>query len=451
MNRYLPIILIISLVSFMDFMDATIMFVAGPSVAMYFNIGVSDGSWLVLGYELVLCALLIPFSRVAKSGHSRVMLISGLVIFIAGSVLCSFSGSYWILIAFRVMMGFGAVLAASTIPVIIVTMFPSDMQGRVTGAMLTGAGAGMVLAPTLGAIIEESLGWPYVFAINIPICVAALILSIKFIPKGTRTETRKFDVIGSLLTVILIASTLMFFEDVADGGSIVFVYAAIAAISALLLRFRIHSQRDEGVISQSIVSNKEFKLLATSMLLATMLVEGVLFLVPYYFEMGLGMDTVESGLYFAVISVVVVLLSIPIGKICESHGCRTILVVGSVIAMGFSVALAVVNMEWGVIPLVLTLIAVGCSYSIFETAHYIRLIRQVPGPLKDEAASFGSMIAFLGASLGVAVFDRCRRYYQRNNRRGPSEFIHLYGIGHFSCRAYPSRERTVHRGMNREA
>ena len=216
----------------MDFMDATVMFVAGPSISAYFEVGVSDGSWLVMGYELILCALLIPLSKVAKSGYMRIMLVTGLAIFIVGSILCAISENYWILIGFRVMMGIGAVLAAATLPVIIVTMFPGEMQGRVTGAMLTGAGAGMVLAPTLGAVILESLGWPYVFMINIPVCIIALILSVKYISAGTKTKM-EFDIVESVLTVILIGTTLMFFEDVIDGGPIVITYAVVAIISAV--------------------------------------------------------------------------------------------------------------------------------------------------------------------------------------------------------------------------
>ena len=141
------------------------------------------------------------------------------------------------------------------------------------------------------------------------------------------------------------------------------------------------------------------------MLLATMLVEGLMFIIPYFFENGMGMGIIESGLYFAIISVVVVLLSVPIGKYCESHGCRNILTIGSIIAMCFSLVFAMIEKDWSIFLLIIPLIAVGCSYAIFETAHYVRLIRQVPDFLKDEAATFGSMIAFLGASLGVAVFD----------------------------------------------
>ena len=404
MNRYVPLILIICLVSFMDFMDATVMFVAGPSISTYFEVGVSDGSWLVMGYELILCALLIPLSKVAKSGYMRIMLVTGLAIFIVGSILCAISENYWILIGFRVMMGIGAVLAAATLPVIIVTMFPGEMQGRVTGAMLTGAGAGMVLAPTLGAVILESLGWPYVFMINIPVCIIALILSVKYISAETKTKM-EFDIVESVLTVILIGTTLMFFEDVIDGGPIVIAYAIVAIISAVLLRFYIHRHGDKGIISQSIVAHKQFRLLAISMLLATMLVEGLMFIIPYFFENGMGMGIIESGLYFAIISVVVVLLSVPIGKYCESHGCRNILTIGSIIAMCFSLVFAMIEKNWSIFLLIIPLVAVGCSYAIFETAHYVRLIRQVPDFLKDEAATFGSMIAFLGASLGVAVFD----------------------------------------------
>ena len=131
MNRYVPLILIICLVTFMDYLDSTIIFIAGPEVSLFFNLGVSDGSWLVMVYDLILCAMLIPLSKLAKHGHSRNMLIIGLSIFIIGTVMCFFSDfNYWVLITFRVVEGIGAALCAATLPILIVTMFPEDMQGR---------------------------------------------------------------------------------------------------------------------------------------------------------------------------------------------------------------------------------------------------------------------------------------------------------------------------------
>ncbi len=406
MNRYLPLILIICLVTFMDYLDSTIIFIAGPDVSAFFRLGVSDGSWLVMGYDLILCAMLIPLSKLAKYGHARNMLIIGLSIFIVGTVMCFFSDfNYWVLIAFRIVEGIGAVLCAATLPIMIVTMFPEDMQGRVTGAMLTGAGASMIIAPILGGWLTGSLGWQYIFLVNVPICIIALILSIKYVPGSSEKKRSNFDIKGMLLSVASIVSMLMFFEDVVDGGSIVIVYAIVCVVSSCLLVFHIRKHGDNGIISHSIMANKEFRRLATSMLLAVMLIEGMLFLIPYYLEIGWNMSVFESGVYFAIISVSVVFISIPVGRICETKGSRNILVAGCILSAVFSLLFIFMEESWGLIMLVLTLLTMGTAYAIFETAHYVRLIRHMPGPLKDEAATFGTMISFLGASLGVSVFD----------------------------------------------
>jgi MFS family permease len=405
MDRYFPLILIVSLVSFVDFLDATMVFMIGPDISDYFDVGISDASWLVMGYDLILCALIIPMAKVAKAGYTRAMLVSGLVLFTFGTVMCSFSVSYWMLIAFRVVQGAGAVLAVSTLPVIIVSLFPDEMQGRVTGAMLTGAGAGMVLAPVIGSWLVENVGWQYAFLVAVPACIAALALSLRFIPLASEKAGVHMDVVGAALTITLIGTTLMFFEDVIDGGLIVILYAAVAMVSAVLLAVHIRRGEDRGLITHSIVSNRDFRVLAVSMLTAVMLVEGMMFLIPFVLLGEFKMEMFEAGLFFAVVSVSVVLLSIPVGKICESRGCRAIIVLGCIIAIVFSIAFVAIDATWPILLLVVVLLAVGASYAIFETAHYVRLIRQVPGPLKDEAATFGTMISFLGASLGVAVFD----------------------------------------------
>ncbi|MBP5734405.1 MAG: MFS transporter [Candidatus Methanomethylophilaceae archaeon] len=406
MNRYIPLILVICLVTFMDYMDSTIIFIAGPAVSLFFEVGVSDGSWLVIGYDLILCAMLIPLSKLAKRGHARNMLIVGLSIFIVGTVMCFFSDfNYWVLIAFRVIEGIGAVLCAATLPILIVTMFPEDMQGRVTGAMLTGAGVSMILAPILGGWLTGEIGWQYIFLVNVPICIAALILSIRYVPKNTRSGRAHFDIKGMLLSVIFVVSMLMFFEDVVDGGLIVIAYAAVCVMSGCLLVLHIRAHGDNGIISHSILANKEFRILSTSMLLAVMLIEGMLFLIPYYLEIGWGMSAFESGVFYAIISVSVVFISIPVGRICETKGCRNVLTLGCILSAAFSLLFIFMEESWGSVILVLTLLTLGTAYAIYETAHYVRLIRHMPGPLKDEAATFGTMISFLGASLGVSIFD----------------------------------------------
>ena len=406
MNRYIPLILVICLVTFMDYLDSTIIFIAGPEVSLFFEVGVSDGSWLVMGYDLILCAMLIPLSKLAKRGHTRNMLIIGLSIFIVGTVMCFFSDfNYWVLIAFRVVEGIGAVLCAATLPILIVTMFPEDMQGRVTGAMLTGAGASMIIAPILGGWLTGTVGWQYIFLVNVPICLIALILSIRYVPKNSRKGKSHFDMKGMLLSVIFVVSMLMFFEDVVDGGPIVIAYAVVWVASGFLLVQHIRKHGDNGIISHSIIANKEFRILSSSMLLAVMLIEGMLFLIPYYLEIGWNMSVFESGVYFAIISVAVVFISIPVGRICETNGCRNILTAGCILSAVFSLLFIFMEESWGIIMLVITLLTLGTAYAIYETAHYVRLIRHMPGPLKDEAATFGTMIAFLGASLGVSVFD----------------------------------------------
>ena len=406
MNRYIPLILVICLVTFMDYLDSTIIFIAGPEVSLFFEVGVSDGSWLVMGYDLILCAMLIPLSKLAKRGHTRNMLIIGLSIFIVGTVMCFFSDfNYWVLIAFRVVEGIGAVLCAATLPILIVTMFPEDMQGRVTGAMLTGAGASMIIAPILGGWLTGTVGWQYIFLVNVPICLIALILSIRYVPKNSRKGKSHFDMKGMLLSVIFVVSMLMFFEDVVDGGPIVIAYAVVWVASGFLLVQHIRKHGDNGIISHSIIANKEFRILSSSMLLAVMLIEGMLFLIPYYLEIGWNMSVFESGVYFAIISVAVVFISIPVGRICETNGCRNILTAGCILSAVFGLLFIFMEESWGIIMLVITLLTLGTAYAIYETAHYVRLIRHMPGPLKDEAATFGTMISFLGASLGVSVFD----------------------------------------------
>ena len=405
MDRYFPLILIVSLVSFVDFLDATMVFMIGPDISDYFDVGISDASWLVMGYDLILCALIIPMARVAKAGYTRTMLVSGLALFTFGTVMCSLSESYWMLIAFRVVQGAGAVLAVSTLPVIIVSLFPDDMQGRVAGAMLTGAGAGMVLAPIIGSWLVENVGWQYAFLVAVPACIVALALSLKYVSQASEKSEFHIDIVGTVLTVTLIGTTLMFFEDVIDGGAIVILYAAVAVVSAVLLAVHIRRGGDRGLITHSIVANKEFRVLAISMLTAVMLVEGMMFLIPFVLLGEFKMEMFEAGLFFALVSVSVVLLSIPVGRICENRGCRAIIMVGCVIAVVFSIAFVAIDATWPILLLVVVLLAVGASYAIFETAHYVRLIKHVPGPLKDEAATFGTMISFLGASLGVAVFD----------------------------------------------
>jgi EmrB/QacA subfamily drug resistance transporter len=217
----------------MGSLDSTIVLLAFPVINDKLHSDLATSLWIILAYILVLAVATTQMGRIGDIyGRSRIFNI-GFVIFTVGSALCGFSTHIYLLIGFRAVQAVGGAILQATSGAIIADYFPRERRGRAYGYNSLGFTAGAMLGIVLGGIITTFLSWQYIFFINIPIGIIAVIAGLRYI-KDTEKTSAKLDLAGmGLLGSALVLLSFGLVNFASEGISALNV--ALAVVGAVLI------------------------------------------------------------------------------------------------------------------------------------------------------------------------------------------------------------------------
>lgn len=215
--RYLPVGLALLAIQ-LDFFSLNL---ALPRIAADLGVQVTDLQWLMSGYMLSLGALFIPAGKLGDTiGRKRTVVI-GLIIFGGMSLACALSVDAPMLIAFRVLQGIGAGLIMPNAYALVGATTPEAIRARVLGVLLAVAGVGTALGPVLGGLFAATVGWRWLFLINVPIALIGII-GARWLPEyfvgSSRGRLRGIDWIGALLVTLGIALVSVGIDNITNLG-----------------------------------------------------------------------------------------------------------------------------------------------------------------------------------------------------------------------------------------
>lgn len=197
MERKWLVLAAVMLGSVMGPIDASVVNVVLPTIAEVFGTGISTAQWVPMVYLLMISSLLLTYGRLGDMHGYRAVYLSGLAGFAASSAVCGLSGSIGMLIAARAVQGVTAGMMMAVGPAIIVGAFPASERGRALGINATSIAIGLAVGPTLGGFIAAYLGWRFIFFINIPIGVAALLIASRILPEAEPRPGESLDLVGA--------------------------------------------------------------------------------------------------------------------------------------------------------------------------------------------------------------------------------------------------------------
>ena len=402
-------LVIIFLASLIDGLDASIVTVALPKMSGYFGTSISDSSWFIFAYVVGLAAFLLPLGKMAKNNRVRKFMILGTALFGFSSFMCGISEMFWMLVAFRLLQGVSAAMMSCVLPSMVVHMLPADRKGLGMSVMGASTGIALILGPVLGGLITTYTTWHWLFFINIPICLIIIFLSTKNIPKDDEPDREKDPtVIGGISAMILIGSLLTMMEDLGDPdintiGRI--VCGILVAISLPVLIWSIRKDRNRAIIAPKVIYNKEYLLVGASFLLCTIVVAGAQYLLPYVLQGYWGMSPMESSLYLSTISVAMVITVTPVGRMCDSIGCKFPAAMAVTLRSMFCIAMIIIAAaEADAFFLIPALIVFGMSHAFSGTAQPTRMIHHSTPGYEDESTNLMLMINYLASALGCVLF-----------------------------------------------
>ncbi len=244
-RRSLVLVLVI-LAQFMVMVDFTIVQVALPSIGREFGVSVNELQWIVTAYGLTLAGFLMLSGRMGDIyGHKR-LFITGVLLFSLASLTGGLAPSEIVLIVARVVQGLGAAMASATGLSILVAAFPEGKErNRALGVFAAASGSGFAAGMILGGVITTTLGWRWVFDINVPIGLAVSFLSIKYISSTTRrtyehTENRHLDIFGAVSVtagLMLLVYSLNIAQNIGTGSlqTLELLLSSVIVLAAFLL------------------------------------------------------------------------------------------------------------------------------------------------------------------------------------------------------------------------
>src|ERR1700710_601089 len=189
----------VSLGTFMLLLDITIVIVALPDIQKALGAGFSDVQWTVDAYSLSLASLLLASGSVADLFGRRIVFAGGLVIFTVASLLCGLAQSPAMLIAFRALQGIGGATIFATSLALLAGTFQGKARGVAFGVWGAVVSISTAAGPLLGGVLTTGIGWRWVFFVNVPIGIVAILVTLRYVEESKPPQARKVDVPGFAL------------------------------------------------------------------------------------------------------------------------------------------------------------------------------------------------------------------------------------------------------------
>jgi EmrB/QacA subfamily drug resistance transporter len=322
------VLAIVMLGTMMGALDSTIVLLAFPVINDSLHSDLATSIWIILAYLLILAVATTQMGRIGDIyGRSRIFNL-GFIVFTVGSVLCGFSPQIYPLIAFRGIQAIGGAIMQATSGAIIADYFPRKKRGRAYGYNALGYTSGAMLGIILGGVLTTFISWQYIFFINIPIGIVAVIFGVKYLKDIERTPS-KLDLAGvGLLASALVLLSLGLVNFAAQGLSV--LNASLAAAGAVLIPIFIAYDRrlNNPMIDFEAFKNRVLRNAIFSAFFLSIGYFSVVFLVIMYLQGIRGLSPLDASLLLVPGYVAGSFLGPIMGRLSDKYGSRGIATLG---------------------------------------------------------------------------------------------------------------------------
>ncbi|MEU6383317.1 MFS transporter [Streptomyces bauhiniae] len=385
-------------------LDNTALNVALPSMQRELHATTSGLQWTIDAYTLVLASLLMLAGSTAdRIGRKRVFM-AGLVIFTAGSLLCSLAPNLELLVVFRMVQAVGGSMLNPVAMSIITNTFTDPRErARAIGAWGAVVGISMAAGPLAGGLLVESVGWRSIFWVNLPVGLAALLLTLRFVPESRAPRPRRPDPVGQVLVIALFGSLTYAIIEAPDAGLTQVLPFAAVAVAALLALLAYEPRRAEPLIDLRFFHSAPFSGATGIAVSAFAALGGFLFLSTLYLQNVRGLDALHAGLWMLPMAVPTLLCAPLSGRLVGSRGPRlSLLVAGAAMTLS-GLLFALFEAETSDVTLFLGYVLFGVGFGFVNAPITNTAVSGMPRAQAGVAAAVASTSRQLGQTLGVAV------------------------------------------------
>ncbi|MCL5962449.1 MAG: MFS transporter [Chloroflexi bacterium] len=386
--------------------DQTVVGTAMPRVIAELN-GLEHYAWVFTAYMLTSTVMVPIYGKLSDIYGRKIFFLGGMALFLAGSALSGLSQDMTQLIIFRAIQGFGAGAMMPIVQAIVGDLFPPSERGKWQGLIMAVFGLATVVGPTAGGWITDNWGWRWVFYVNMPIGVLAILMAAVALPRVSRHKQHQVDYLGA--TVLIAATTPMLLAFSWAGSQYDWVSVQIIGLLAVALAlfvtfYLIEIRSPEPVLSPSLFKNSIFSVSVIATFLVSMGMFGAIMYLPLFVQGVLGVSATNSGVVLTPMMLGFITSAIIGGQVLSRTGRYKIPAL-----LGFSIAavgmfllsrMGTTTSEGTVmVNMVITGLGIGVMMSLFT------IVVQNAFPFRQLGEVTASLQFFrsIGGTIGVAI------------------------------------------------
>jgi EmrB/QacA subfamily drug resistance transporter len=391
---------------FMIMLDNTVVNVSLPAMQDSLGLQISELEWIVTGYALTFGAFMLTGGKLADLFGRRRIFIVGLVVFTIASLFCGLASSAAQLIGWRIVQGLGAALMNPATLSIIAVTFPPRERGRAIGIWVGVSALALAVGPLVGGALTEHIHWSWIFFINVPIGIAAVVAAVVFIDESRDMSLEQRADVPGLLTsgVGLFALTYGLIEANNYGWGSPRIVGSFVVAAVLLIAFiALERHQKAPMLDLSLFRDPTFAGANTVMLFSALAMFGVFFYVSLYMQQVLLYTPVQAGAAFLPMTVLIIVIAPRAGHLADRIGSR-VLAGGGQLLVALSLLLyARLTVDSSFWTLLLPMVVGGAGMAMTMTPATAAAMSAV----RPDKAGIGSAVLNsarqVGGSIGIAI------------------------------------------------
>ncbi|MEU6559625.1 MFS transporter [Nocardia nova] len=374
--------------------DSTVLNLAIPSLIRELGASPSDIQWILDAYVLVFAGLLLTAGSLSDRFGRRRMLVTGLAVFGAASLLAVLAAEPWQVIAARAAMGVGGSLLMPSTLSILMTTFDDSERRKAMAGWSTVSMVGIVAGPTLGGFLLQHFWWGSVFLLNIPVAILAILAAVTLMPE-TYGQQRPVDLAGVLLSIVALTATVYVIIE-REWNVPVIVLALLASAAFLYWEYR----SPNPMLPLAVFRHRDFTGTCLTLLLMVFGMGAVMLMLTQYLQFVLGYGPMKAGLAllpYAVAAAVCNGLGATLGKTLSN---KTLIVAGLVVMAG---AFAILAQADGYSWVVASMLVMGIGGGLAGPAAYAAIMSAIPLEHAGVGSAMNDTIQQVGMAVSIAV------------------------------------------------
>lgn len=395
------------LASSLSFVDGSVLNVALPAIRSSYQAGAAEVQWLVNAYLLPLSAIILLGGALGDHYGRRLLLVVGTSLFGAASLVCALAPSLEILLIARAAQGLGAALLLPNSLALLNAAYEGEQRGRAVGIWAAAGAIAAAIAPLIGGWLVDTVGWPAIFYINLPLAAGAILLAVRFVTESRDLGAGRTDYAGALFATAGLGGIAYGLTRWSSSGAFDTIAILSVAVGGLLmLAFLAVEQRrrEKAMMPLAMFADRCFAGLNLMTFLLYGAFAAAMLLIPYVLISAAGYSPLDAGLAMLPLAILLALGSPFMGQLAMRIGPRIPLTVGPlVVAAGMLLGLRIQSDSsyWTHVLPAVTVMAAGMTIAVAP------LTSSVLGSVEERhvgiASGFNSAVARIGGLIATAL------------------------------------------------